>query len=84
MTEIRGDLRDVVDDIAEHVDVCNHLYPAECERTRMHADELIAFIRDQDTEVRRHLLAILRQAGRPYWYNDYVDLMKSARTFKHE
>lgn len=62
MSEIRGDLRDVVDDLIEHVDNCTERYPYSCSRVAMHVIELKEFIRDQPRDVRRHLVTILSQA----------------------
>lgn len=80
--EIRGDMRDVVDDIVEHLPACKEKYPSSCSRTAMHAIELIDYIRDQPKEVRRHLVATLREVSRPYHWGDYEDLMKQAHNYK--
>jgi hypothetical protein len=59
MSEIRGDLRDTVDDITEHLVTCGEKYAFSCSRVAMHQIELLEFIQDQPRDVRRYLLAIL-------------------------
>lgn len=82
--EIRGDFRDIVDDLTEHMPKCTERYPSACSRTAMHAIELIEYFREQPVEVRRHLIAIIREAQRPYHWGDYEDLIITARSFRHD
>lgn len=68
MAEIRGDLRDTVEDLEEHVSTCCTHSLAECSRIRMHIREISSFIMDQNPEMRRRLIAVLsgaiREAGK--------------------
>lgn len=61
--EIRGDLRDTVDDLTEHNETCNARGPLQCDRAQMHALEIAQFMNDQSTSVREALKYILISAA---------------------
>lgn len=61
--EIRGDLRDTVDDLTEHNVECIHGNVHSCPRVQMHAAEIAEYILDQPDWIQQQLQFILGNAN---------------------